>query len=78
MMWKLPLIVFSFKIVDNKINHLIKYTTFGSFFVILLLIDILITAFQVANYPDWIYYVVYVFLTFVLIAVNSIRQDNFL
>jgi hypothetical protein len=75
-MWKLPLIVFSFKIVDNKVNHWIKYTTFGSFFIILLLVDILITAFQLARYPDWIYYCVYVFLTLVLICLNSIKQTN--
>jgi len=45
-MWKFPLIVFSFKIVDNKVNNWIKYTTFGSFLLILLLVDILITAFK--------------------------------
>jgi hypothetical protein len=45
-MWKLPLTVFTLTVIKNKKNQLQKYSTYGCFLVLLLLVDIMASAFR--------------------------------
>ena len=45
-MWKLPLTVFTLKVIRHKNHSLQRYSTYGFFLILLLLIDIMVTIFK--------------------------------
>ena len=55
---------------------MVKYVTYGSFVLLLALVDIIVNLFNAKYYPDWIFYILYILFSFVLISVNSIRHSG--
>lgn len=73
-MWKLPLTVFTLKMIRTTKSAMLKYSTYGFYLILLLLIDIMVTAFQVENYKDWIFFIIYTFLSIILIILNYMSK----
>ena len=74
LMWKLPLTIFTLKILRHKSHQVLRYSTFGFYLVLLLLIDIMTTVFQPQGYPDWIFFLIYFILSIILIGINDLRN----
>ncbi len=77
-MWKFPLIFFTLIAIREKKHATIRYATWGFYLLLLLLIDILTTAFKPEGYQDWIYFIVYFVLSVLLVVVNGIKDRKIL
>jgi uncharacterized membrane protein len=75
-MWKLPLTVFTLKIIRHKSHSLQRYSTYGFFLVLLLLIDIMVTIFKPDGYEDWVFFIIYIVLSIILIIINGLRSKK--
>lgn len=74
LMWKLPLTVFTLKMIRDKSHSRIRYVTYGFYLVLLLLIDIMSTVFQPESYQDWIFFIIYFVLSIFLIGINGFQK----
>jgi hypothetical protein len=72
-MWKLPLTVFTLEAIKEKNHSIQRYMAYGFFVILLLLIDIMATIFRPEGYHDWIFFVIYVVLSLILVVVNGLR-----
>jgi hypothetical protein len=75
-MWKLPLAVFTLKVIRKKKQKMLNYATWIFFVLLILLIDIMATVFRPEGYQDWIYFIIYLFWSFVLVIVNGIQNKK--
>ena len=76
LMWKLPLTVFTLEAIKQKNRSMQRYSSYGFFVILLLLIDVMATIFRPEGYHDWIFFVIYVALSLILVVVNGLKAKR--
>jgi hypothetical protein len=72
LLWKLPLIVYSYNLIEKREEGKgIKYGTYIGLIIILLAVDILLTVFVLPVYNEYIFYGIYVILTLLVAIINN-------
>jgi len=70
-LWKGPLIVYAYNLIENQEWIGLKVGTFIGEWLALLAADILLTVFVQGQYSTWIYYGIYVGVTLIVTIINN-------
>lgn len=70
-LWKFPLIVFTYKLVSKEESVKLRVGTWLTLIVVLLAFDILLTIFALSFYNDYIYFAAYTLFSGIVVLVNA-------
>ena len=70
LMWKLPLLMFTLSLIWENENKIIKFGSWGALVLIMLILDIVLSAAASKQYGEYIFYIIYAVLTVGVVVFN--------